>query len=57
MTRLRTAVDAVRLQALLSRLDPRAAERRCAVEGCVHREGAPHEAEPPRRPRPIIQAA
>ena len=56
MTRLK-ALDAVRLQALLSRLDPRAAERECPVEGCVHRDGAPHQADPPRRPRPILRAA
>ena len=51
-----SAFDAVRLRALLSRLDPHAAGA-CPVEGCEHRGGTPRETEPPRRPRPALQAA
>ncbi|MDX6556111.1 MAG: hypothetical protein QOD86_2306, partial [Miltoncostaeaceae bacterium] len=49
--------DAVRLQALLSRLDPHAAGT-CRVEGCEHEpRTAPRPAGPPRRPAPILRAA
>ncbi len=56
MTRLSAVLDAVRLQALLSRLDPHAAGA-CPVEGCEHRGKTPREPEPPRRPRATLQAA
>ena len=56
MTRLSNVLDAVRLQALLSRLDPHHAAT-CPVEECVHHSRAPREAEPPRRPKPALRAA
>jgi hypothetical protein len=54
---LRAALDAVRLQALLSRLDPHAGGT-CRVEGCEHEpRTAPRPAAPPRRPSPVLRAA
>jgi hypothetical protein len=54
---LRAALDAVRLQALLSRLDPHTGGS-CRVEGCEHEpRPAPRPAAARRRPAPVLRAA